>query len=350
MKILFVLKNRTYNKEYATSFSLMNSAIQVSNHLNHKGHESKVVSVIDYNFIDKEVHSYKPDIVVIEALWVSSKKMKELIELKRYKNINWVIRIHSDIGFLSAETNALTYINEYVSLKKDNLFISINNKEFCENLSNIYGESFLYLPNIIDIKSEYKKPRNNYLTINIGCFGALRLLKNQLFQAMCAMEFADSINKTLFYHINCNVSPEKENSILKNLTALFDKNASGHKLVVHKWLNNDDFHQLVRSMDFGLQLSYTESFNITAADFVMNDTPIIVSEAISWLPWFNKTSTTNYKRVLSKLKWIYRFKNSKIMAFLNKRNLKKYNKEAKLVWKDYLKYIEYNKNDNSLNA
>lgn len=343
MKILFVLKNRTYNKEYATSFGLMNSALQVSKYLNHKGHESKVVSVIDYNFIDREVHSYKPDIVIIEALWVSSKKMKELIELKRYKNINWVVRIHSDIGFLSAETNALTYVNEYVSLKKDNLFVSINNKEFCKNLSDIYGENFIYLPNIIDIHNEHKKHRDNYLTVNIGCFGALRLLKNQLFQAMCAMKFADSINKTLFYHINCNVNPDKENSILKNLTALFDKNASGHKLVVHNWLDNEDFHQLVRSMDLGLQLSYTESFNITAADFVMNDTPIIVSEAISWLPWFNKTSTTNYKNVLNKLKWIYRFRNSKLMAFLNKRNLKKYNKEAKEVWKDYIKYIEYNK-------
>ena len=343
MKILFVLKNRTYNKEYATSFGLMNSALQVSKYLNHKGHESKVVSVIDYNFIDREVHSYKPDIVIIEALWVSSKKMKELIELKRYKNINWVVRIHSDIGFLSAETNALTYVNEYVSLKKDNLFVSINNKEFCKNLSDIYGENFIYLPNIIDIHNEHKKHRDNYLTVNIGCFGALRLLKNQLFQAMCAMKFADSINKTLFYHINCNVNPDKENSILKNLTALFDKNASGHKLVVHNWLDNEDFHQLVRSMDLGLQLSYTESFNITAADFVMNDTPIIVSEALSWLPWFNKTSTTNYKNVLNKLKWIYRFRNSKLMAFLNKRNLKKYNKEAKEVWKDYIKYIEYNK-------
>lgn len=157
MKILFVLKNRTYNKEYATSFGLMNSALQVSKYLNHKGHESKVVSVIDYNFIDREVHSYKPDIVIIEALWVSSKKMKELIELKRYKNINWVVRIHSDIGFLSAETNALTYVNEYVSLKKDNLFVSINNKEFCKNLSDIYGENFIYLPNIIDIHNEHKK-------------------------------------------------------------------------------------------------------------------------------------------------------------------------------------------------
>jgi len=83
------------------------------------GYESKVVTVIDDNFIDKELYYYRPDVVIIEALGCGPQKLKELMELRRYHNIKWVIRIHSDIGYLSAETYALKYINDYLDLKKN---------------------------------------------------------------------------------------------------------------------------------------------------------------------------------------------------------------------------------------
>jgi len=40
--------------------------------------------------------------------------------------------------------------------------------------------------------------------------------------------------------------------------------------------------KLVSSMDLGLQVSFTETFNIVAADFVVNRVPIVTSNEIEW--------------------------------------------------------------------
>ena len=269
MKILFILKDRFYNKSHSKSYGLINSSKQVAAYLESLGHECKIVQVIDSNCIDKEVYEYKPNMVIIEALWVSGNKMKELIQIPRYKHIKWVIRVHSDIGFLSAETFGLKYINDYINLKKENLFVSCNNLEFNHYLSLTLQYPFVYLPNIIEI--EFRKHYEEYKNyIDIGCFGSLRILKNQCYQAMCAIAAADELEKILKFHITVDVNIDDKNEILnpvlKNLEELFEN--SPHELVKHYWLENDEFHHLIKKMDIGLQLSYTESFNIVSADFV----------------------------------------------------------------------------------
>ena len=92
MKILFVLKDRFYNKSYTNSYGLSNSARHVAKYLDEIGNECKIVSVIDGNCIDKEVYDFKPDLVIIEALCVAGKKLDELI--KKYRKIKWAVRVH----------------------------------------------------------------------------------------------------------------------------------------------------------------------------------------------------------------------------------------------------------------
>ena len=70
MKILFILKDRFYNQS-KNSYGLINSSRQVAEFLETIGYECKVVQVVDYNAIDKELFQYKPDVVIIEALWVT---------------------------------------------------------------------------------------------------------------------------------------------------------------------------------------------------------------------------------------------------------------------------------------
>jgi hypothetical protein len=86
------------------------------------------------------------------------------------------VRIHSDIGFLSAESQAFKYINDYINLDYKNLFISTNNLDFNEKLTNIFHYDFTYLPNIISLTTEKKvkniKTRDKNV-IDIGCFGSL---------------------------------------------------------------------------------------------------------------------------------------------------------------------------------
>jgi hypothetical protein len=302
------------------------------------GFESKVITVIDDNFIDKELYYYKPDIVIIEALWVRPIKLKELIELPRYSKIKWIIRIHSDIGYLSAETFALKYINEYRQLHKDNLYIAPNNKPFCKYLSNAMFYDFIYLPNIVgrDVCLDKHYRKKYWIEMHIGCFGALRLLKNQLFQALCAIAAADKLNKLLCFHITIDpkIKEDIPNPILKNLEELFEN--TGHKLVKHIWQENDDFQNLVRDMDLGLQLSYSESFNIVSADFIHNNTPIVVSDAITWMPDEFKTSTWNYDIVVNKILEIYKKRRNWFLLRKARRSLNKHNYIAKKIWCKFL--------------
>lgn len=340
MKILFVLKDRYYNHSLTKSYGLMNSANQVAEYLEKLGHECKLVQVIDGNYIDREVYQYKPDIVIIEALWVTSDKMKELLNIKRYQNIIWIVRIHSDIGFLSAETMAIRFINEYIELNDKRLKIALNNFEFKQYFSNALSEKFLYLPNIITVHNKNNNRHKHKTHIDIASFGSLRILKNQCFQALCAIAFADRLGKILHFHITADLNVENSNkaSVLRNLEQIF-KN-SKHELIIHEWMTHDDFEELIKKMDMGMQLSFTESFNIVTADFVNNNVPIIVSNSIDWMPNFFKTSTTDYSDVVLKMKKIYRFRKCKLLKIIPKIYLNRYNISAKLQWYNFMKKLE----------
>lgn len=338
MRFLFILKDRLYhNMINNKSYGLSNSAQMVSDYLDSIGNECKVVSVIDSNFIDREVYSYKPDCVIIEALWVSGDKMKELLNIPRYSDIIWVIRIHSDIGFLSAESRALTLIKDYIDINSDKLIISTNNKEFNRNLSIVCHYRFEYLPNIITIKFRKLGYKRSSDIIDIGSFGALRLLKNQVFQAMCSIEAANRMGKELHFHINGDIQ-NSNNSVMQNMLKLFEINRE-HKLYVHGWMEHDDFEKLISSMDLGLQLSYTESFNIVSADFVNEGVNIIVSESVDWMPFWSKASTVDYNRLIDKIRLWYWLRNNIVMRHLSRLHLLLYNRNAKSVWRRFVSSI-----------
>jgi hypothetical protein len=92
-------------------------------------------------------------------------------------------------------------------------------------------------------------------------------------------------------------------------------------------------------MDIGLQISYTESFNIVTADFVVNNVPIIVSEAIDWMPECLQVSTVDFEKVVRKIITIYKLRNSKLLKRRCTKKLNSYNKLAKEYWDNFLKLI-----------
>lgn len=335
--ILFVLKERVYSPS-KISYGLMNSAMHVAEQLSKESYNCKVVSVIDANGVDKEMYEFKPDLVVFEALWMPTAKMQELMAIPRYSEVKFVVRVHSDIGFLSAETNALRYINEYRHLRSPRLTISFNDKDFTEVMSHSMSHEFTYLPNIIvtrkrrTAKQAWRDERDH---IDIGCFGAMRLLKNQCFQALCAIKAADMLQKKLRFHVTANLAETVNDSILENLKQIFVD--SQHDLIIHNWMNNEDFQKLVQSMDLGLQLSFSESFNIVAADFVNNDRMIVVSDAIDWLSDDFKTSTSDYEQATRKIVQAYINRNKEHFKERARKDLTEHNEMAIRTWKHFLK-------------
>ena len=340
-KILFICKERStvspYGYGYGKSVGLINSASFVVNYLNEIGLESKLSIAIDANSIDKEVFAYKPTHVIIEALWVTSDKLKELMSLKRYENITWIVRIHSKIPFIANEGTAFKSLVGYSNLMEDfdNLYISTNSPEFMDDLKKIFRINGAYLPNIYYPKNyHFHKEHSKKCHLDVGCFGAIRPMKNTLMQAIAAIEYGEEIDQIVHFHVNSDRQEQRGDCVYKNLRDLFS--GTKHKLIDHSWMEHREFIEVVKTMDIGLQVSMSETFNIVAADFISNDVPLIGSPDITWIPKIFQADPNSSQDIVSKIRFILDTKELGIYK-LNKIYLKWYNNHAKKIWRDFLR-------------
>ncbi len=313
------------------SSGLLNSASFVNNMLLELGYNTTLVEVNNNNEIDREVTKYRPDIVIIEALWVVPSKFEVLQKL--HPKVKWIIRLHSEIPFIANEGIAMEWIYEYQKYK--NVIVSINSETTYKDLNRILPNDTLYLPNYYPVdfyNTSYKKQTTD--VINVGCFGAIRPLKNQLYQAVAAIRYANAANKKLRFHINVGRVENNGDPVLKNLRNLFLNNPK-HELIQHGWLTHQEFTNLIKTMDLGLQVSFTETFNIVAADFVNNNVPVVVSDEIDWVSSLYQANPTEADSIIEKMYFALRM-SSINLQFLNKLQLWYYSKNSKAIWKKYL--------------
>ena len=328
-KILFLIKTQAHDS-YGVTSGLYNSAQFVTNFLSSCDIETKLVSVVDGNCVDKEVTLFNPDIVVLEALWVTPAKLQELINIPRHKERRWLIRVHSKAPFLANEGMATIWIKDYTRIKTDKVFIAPNTEELTKQFTVCFPSGrFIYLPNLYEMEnvdSDWSQKTPG--VVNVGCFGALRPMKNQYLQAMAAIEFATSHNLKLRFHINVTRKEQSGENALKNITALFKD--STHELVEHGWYNHKDFLKVSSTMDIGCQVSFSESFNIVTADFVHMGVPIVVCDDIEWMPDIMRVSPTDWERIATKMGFAYWFR--KPIAWIQRLYLKWYSAKAELIW------------------
>ncbi len=295
MKIVFICKDRNAGY-YDGKYGLWNSASFVSQTINKiKDVQSEVISVVDGNSLDREITQRKPDMVILEAIWVTPEKLAEVQKL--HPKVKFVCRVHSKATFLANEGIAFEWMNAYEMIP--NVEIAVNNFEFFLDLRHI-GYKVTFLPNIYATEwksAKYQAPKES---INIGCFGSLRPMKNHLHQAIAAIRFANSIGKKLRFHINSSRAEQNGGNVLKNLRALFGK-FPAHTLIEHQWLSHKDFLSLISYMDIGMQVSLSESFNIVTADFVSQNVPVVTSKEIKFVNWAFKASPTDTNEIINAL-------------------------------------------------
>lgn len=329
-KILFITCDRVKDM-YGITSGLFNSANFVVKYLVSEGYDAKLVSIPDSNHVDRVVTSSNPDIVVIEALWISPIKFEEILKIKRHKRRRWIVRVHSKAPFLANEGLATLWIGDYTCFKNPKIQIAPNTRELTEQLHSAFPKGeFVFLPNIYFKKKLdfIKKQDRESGWINIGCFGAIRPMKNTYQQALAAIEFAEQKGMRLRFHINSTRLEQQGANVLKNIRSLFE--FSHHKLVEHGWYDHDNFLKIISQMDLGMQVSFSESFNIVTADFVTSDVPIVVSDDIEWMPGFLKTSPTSHRGMVKKLHRAYKYPG--VSRKMQKLSLWFYNVKAKLTW------------------
>lgn len=340
-RVLFVLKRQgVYSNNSTTpvqSSGLGNSARFVVDMLNQHHIPTGLVYVRDNNDIHREVVAFGADVVIIEAFWVVPQKFAELKRV--LPNVRFVVRNHSETPFLANEGMAFGWIAEY--FKYDNVALACNSTRMLDDtrfLAHLSGLSedeiesrVVLMPNYYPIEKQELWPVQNSEFVDIGCFGAIRPLKNQMIQALAALRFVNKIGKRLRFHINSGRVEMNGNPILKNITQLFEAYPE-HQLVNHGWLPYDEFRAVARTMDMALQVSLSETFNIVAADTVSLGVPTVVSPEVRWAaPCYmaSPNSSESIQRVMERA-WFYH----KMFPTWNSnlRGLKKYNRESVKTW------------------
>jgi hypothetical protein len=340
-KVLFILKRKenygvaNFHEPRGLSTGLLNSASYVSDMLNSIGISSEIEIAVDNNCIDRIVTQHKPSVVIIEALWVVPEKFEILQKL--HPNIRWIVRLHSEVPFMAQEGIAFAWITDY--LKYKNVYVGVNSLRMVKSLINLHLNSegaedkFLFMPNYYPIlNTKTKVPDYKSEELNIGCFGAVRPLKNHIHQALAAIHFADKENKKLNFHINANRLEMKGEPILHNLRRMFDRQKKhGHKLVEHAWQPREEFLELCGQMDIGMQVSFSETFNIVGADLINQGIPVVSSSEIPWAVGFFGASPVDQDSIERGLSRAYHCPRTN--RYLNFLKLHSYSENSLSVWK-----------------
>ena len=319
---LFLIKKfYDYDGHQQLSNGLRTSAMFVVDMLLAEGHRSLMLEAIDGNSIDALVAQNKPTRVVLEAIWVTPAKMAELQRL--HPRVKWTVRIHSATPFLAQEGCAVAWIAAYI---KQGIEVAFNSAPTVNDFSVIGKAS--YLPNYYPMrKPRSRKPPNGRL--DIGCFGAIRPLKNQLIQAVAAVHYAKRRNQKLAFHVNDSRVEQNGGNNLKNIQALLA--ATGGEIVHHPWLEHGEFLELIATMDICLQVSLSESFNLVSADAVSMGVPLVGSEAISWLPERSQADVGSAESICEVMQ-----RTDHAMVLMNQASLKSYLRNTVAEWNRWI--------------
>lgn len=156
-KLLFLLKQRNTawnpGEEYASELSsgLLNSVRFITKMIEKSFGfcQPHLEQVVDANSINRVVTQFKPQVVIIEALWVTPEKLSELCRL--HPDVKWVIRLHSEVPFLANEGIAMDWLNRYVQVS-DRVLIAANSLRAARELSQLVRRNVLHLPNCYEIE------------------------------------------------------------------------------------------------------------------------------------------------------------------------------------------------------
>jgi hypothetical protein len=247
--------------------------------------------------------------------------------------------------FMAGEGMAMDWIGEYSRFK--NIILSCNAPRMLREvrlyLQHLNGwtdkktnQRVIYQPNFYPQEYKRKQLDKSGEFIDIGCFGAVRPLKNHLVQAFAAIDFAERIGKRLRFHVNAGRIEMQGGPALRNLRCLFEQiYGRGHELVNHQWTPREQFLELCAQMDIGLQVSFSETFNIVGCDVVSQGVPLVGSVEIPWSSRWWRADPTDSSNIADRLERAYNFSN--INVTLNQHNLNKYTENTRRIWYDYFK-------------
>jgi hypothetical protein len=314
-RVLFLVKHRSvYGCDAPLTSGLYNSARMACEMVKRLGIAAQIEHCIDGDFIEAAAVRFAATHVIIEAFWVTPAKFAELARV--LPNVRFIVRNHSETPFLANEGIAfqwaLAYLAQGVSVAPNAprmldemrfLARSVRPELDADGVADLVP----FLPNAYGVREEPPRALDpDKAEVDVGCFGAIRPLKNQVLQALAAMRFADRLGKPLVFHINGDRLENGGEPVLKSLRAIFA--ATPHTLNEHPWYDHDAFLTLLLSMDVVCQVSFSETFCIVAADAASEGVPVVCSAEIPWASSLFTAEPTDSKDIAEKMVTAYRVK------------------------------------------
>ena len=353
-RVLFVLKLRDgpYGDGYGwggecgdkpLSSGLFNSARFVAEMLANNGIPTKLVHVKDGNQIHREVVAFNATDVVIEAFWCPPYKFDDLRRV--LPKVRFIVRNHSDMPFLASEGMAIGWSLDY--LTKPNVVLAPNSPRMLDDMRFIaatrrpdWSRAELlrrvpYLPNYYPTPCKPPPLHPDDGVLDVGCFGAIRPLKDQLSQAFAALMFAQRIGRYLRFHINGKRIEMNGGPVRKSLDALF-RDQPNAELICHDWLDHDDFKRLVSMMDLVSCVSFSETFCIVAADAVSEGVPMVCSAQVPWSVRLSQADPTNCRSIEAAMLRAWRWRRSLRYYDPNLISLRRYAAASRRIWLAFL--------------
>ena len=221
--------------------------------------------------------------VVLSAPFIDPPYLGRLF--KAFPSKKFALIYHSNLGFLSQDRFAVKSLRAYLDLESlGNFMLASNSGELSEALTAA-GSHIGYLPNLFHLPSRIRRTRepwNPSMALNVGLFGAARILKNWLTAGVAAMIMQRRLGVDVRLHVS-GVRDEGAAATRENLADLLALNPRVRTVEV-PWLENDDFRRYLYGMDLLLQPSFSETFNNVTAEGCVSGVPSVVSDAVVWAP------------------------------------------------------------------
>lgn len=234
--------------------------------------------------IASAVKQYNPTHCVIAAPWLAVTEMAWLV--RQFTAVEFIINLHSNVGFLAADTNGVALTRQYIDLEQANLNfrISANSRKGTLWIRTAFQCPCLWLPNLyaVDSSAISHRPLWNGGVLNIGAFGATRPLKNLMSAAGAALALTNQLKAQTQFWISGG-RPDGGMNVVASIKALL-AGLTNITIKEVNWTSWPQFRDIVRTMHVMLQVSYTESFNMVTADGVVEGVASVVSDAIDWPP------------------------------------------------------------------
>ena len=338
-RVLFLVKNRSaYGSEAPLTSGLYNSARMACEMVKRLGVTAEIQHCIDGDFIEAAAVRFSATHVIVEAFWVTPAKFAELARV--LPNVRFIVRNHSETPFLANEGIAFQWALAYLA---QGVAVAPNAPRMLSELRflarsvrpNLDDDGIAaltpFLPNYYGVREEPPRPLNaDKAVVDVGCFGAIRPMKNQVLQAIAALRFADRVGKRLVFHINADRLENGGEPVLKSLRAIFA--AGDHELREHPWYDHDAFLSLMLSMDLVCQVSFSETFCIVAADAASEGVPVVCSPEIPWASTLFTADPTSSEDIADKMHTAYSVKLQSPAFNPALEGIRLYNKATRKRW------------------